>query len=304
MSVGVGLGLPDVVAAPPVLPAAHGLRDSAIVVPEDGSRWELGFEYQAETCWDVSAWDPSCLPALDNDEAVPKSAAQGFGTIVPYSPFVLETAVTCWSGEPWEEFEKRALNRLDEGTSFGLEREFWTGALRGALSTNPLPVDAEPNFSLADLDGAVDVSECRSVLNGGTAVTARQGLALLQGALAGCAPGGEGFIHASPTLVTLWSEYLTDEDDRLVTKVKRNIVVAGGGYPDTGPQNVAAAAGTAWAFATGPVLLRLSDGEVLGDGVGENFTRPTNDVEARAERYAAVYTDPCRVFAILIELDL
>jgi len=92
-----------------------------------------------------------------------------------------------------------------------------------------------------------------------------------------------------------------EKDGYLVTAGREDRVVAGSGYPGTGPSGVAAVTGLdTWIFATGPVEVYLADGEVIGDKISDWFNRGTNDFEIRAERQALIRFDACCHSAVLL----
>ena len=104
-------------------------------------------------------------------------------------------------------------------------------------------------------------------------------------------------IHATPELVSMWTHTgaLREDGPRLVTVAKGTIIVAGSGYPGTGPlghANAAATADTCWAFASGLVHLRYSEIVVTPDNMREALNRANNTVTYGASRYAAASFDP------------
>lgn len=318
----MALGPLEPIEAPAFEPEPHGLLASARTVQRtgvDGEKWVSGFYFEPEGCYEVDFWDPACRARTEDDPVLDKSEIQPMPGWVSYTPWVLETAVGCNpAGYTWEQFVERAERRLENGTSWGLERELWTGGIRGLDAGFDADAEDErllPNFALQDMveEAYVD-GACSGVLNAGTGsgasavwtpVSPKQALSLLIQALSASVPGGVGFIHTPPRVASLWTDNgsLTEQGDRLLTKVKRNVVVAGGGYPGTGPGGDVPDDGQMWVYATGPVHVRLTSAEVISDQAGENFNRRTNYIEARAERWAATVVDPNRVFAVLVDLS-
>ena len=89
---------------------------------------------------------------------------------------------------------------------------------------------------------------------------------------------------------------IADDGGTLVTKSKGSIVVAGAGYPGTGPtgaSNATPEAGHSWAYATGMVDVRLTNVVVSPDKLAMAIAPGTNEVTYRASRFAAVSFDPC-----------
>jgi hypothetical protein len=280
-----GLGPAVVVAPPPATAPAHNLVTSALPQPSgEGDRWQMGFESCPEGCVTIASWYPGCPVTGGPPGAGLKSDATPPPDVVPYTPFMLETPVECCSyGFKSQDYEGRARRQLEAGTPKGLEREFWTGEL----------VPDNPHLASS---GAV-------VVPGGP-FDPIKALARLNQAIADCSLGGRGMIHATPYLVSIWVHQfgaLDEEGPRLVTKVMKNVVVAGTGYPGTGPTGQAAG-GTQWAYATGMVQVRLGDVVVIPDTMAEALDRLSNTVNYRAERVAAASWDTCCHFAVEVSV--
>lgn len=78
---------------------------------------------------------------------------------------------------------------------------------------------------------------------------------------------------------------------RLETKLGTR-VVAGAGYPGTGPAGEARPAGGSYLFATGPLVVRRSEVEPLSDFAG-GLDRSINDLTRVGERtYVVTYAGP------------
>ena len=210
-----------------------------------------------------------------------KKPYDGQQNSVRYWPYVVEVPFTCssWAFEV-NDYAGKALRQLDAGLGKAIETEFWTGA------NNP----ANPNLKYWtpwDDEHIVNPGGAAAPV----AVNAAQGVALLEAALAGCATGSLGMIHANPYIVERLAQwYLIDDDhvgehNRLVTRGRRDIVVSGSGYPLTGPAGSPSLnSGEGWMFATGMVDVRL----------GEPY---------RGEQVAAATHDGCCTFAVLVDLE-
>jgi hypothetical protein len=323
---------PMIVVDPP-MPSAplHSLVASAVPVDDGEDRWEMGFTFWPYNCVAASAWFAGCevLPTVGNDETTVGPAAGGLinksnaplnNPVQVYFPPTLETAFKC-DATGWEDinYAERARLQMEQATSNALEFEFWTGTM------------VPENYNLVgDCPGlAAAPGGCSGILNPTasglwTAVKPQDALALLVGALAGCASGAPGMIHAPSQIVELWAESfaLIQNGPRLMTKTRGNVIVSGGGYPGTGPAALATAtipgqsAGSAaaqvtpgpgayWCYATDAVVTRLGEIEVIPDNIGEAFVRTanggrTNTIEFRAERQAAAYCGACATFAVLV----
>lgn len=285
------VGPATVVNGPALQPAPHSLVASVPDITPSDNRWEMGFAWTPELCASMSAWD-SCDGgsfAVSGSADMAKSDAVSLD-MVEYRPFTLELAVTCSStGYDTLDFPGRARRAAEAATSPALEAEFWSGSLN---QTNP---------HLASNGGLAPTTA--TVLNGGTATEPACAIGFLNEALGDCGVGGRGVIHMPQRAAAVMSLLLTEEGQRLVTKVRRSVVVAGSGYPGTSRTGGSPSAGQQWVYATGPVGVMLGPVEVLSDNISEVLARRTNTLEYRAERTAAAIFDPCCLFAILVDID-
>ena len=240
---------------------------------------------------------------------IQKSAYSDPTEDVFYDPFQVEVPYEC-SSFGWQatEYERRAMDQLELGKSKAMEAEYWTG---NKIPTNPSLVGSTPN----DDD---------HILNPGGAaapVAVSPGIALIlfAQALANCGTGSRGYIHATPALVERWSNLTAiapalvsslggfadfiDSEEVLVTPARCDIVVSGSGYPGTGPiGQPPPGPNEVWAYATGPVQLRMGEPELIPKTIEEALDRATNTVTYRGELTAAVTDDLCCRFAILVDL--
>jgi hypothetical protein len=281
------LAPPAIVQGPAITPGLHGLVASAVPATEDDDRWEAGFSWQAENCVVARAWSVDCSQIDGTYTPATKSVA-AIPTIGENAPVTLELATLCSSaGWRQNDFVGRVTRQMEATTSNALESEFWTG------------VENPTNQKLA-------AGAATTQLGGGTAQTPALGLALLEQALATCMSGARGMIHASPALVSKWAYEggaLMVDGPRLVTTARGSVVVAGGGYPGTGPDGSAPAAGNTWAYATGMVQVRLGAIQVIPDSLDAALDRRRNTLEYRAERSASAIFDPCcGPFAVQVNL--
>lgn len=267
-------------------PPRHGLLDSAEEL-EAPDRWTQGVQLRGEGCGTISSWNPNC--AIWPDGNKPDFAEPGIVTWEEYDPFEVYTELTCEvSGgtEPNEEIIRIAERQLELGRSKAMEAEIWTGAqnITGVFGgsrnfqTDATVVNTEP-------------------------VGYGFGLAVAGQALANCGLGSRGFIHAPPLVVAMWTaDGFLEEDDRgrLVTVVRGDVVVAGSGYPGTGPNGSPISGNQSWIFATGPVAYKLGDVEVYTRDIAQSIDRTTNTLTIRAAQQAIVAFDPCCQFAVLV----
>lgn len=195
------------------------------------------------------------------------------------------------------ETEDSAQDALSRVESRQLERAFWSGAAAGTddVVFPHLAADAQ----VVDAQGVVLQSVASPVITG--SVDAAHGLGLLESALGDCY-SGQGVIHvpesAQPTFAA-WG-LIVERDGGLFTTAGNRVVV-GVGYPGTGPDGTAPAAGTVWVYATGQVFGYRGDVRTMT--VPESFDRSENTVEMLAERtYVMAYE--CCLLAVLINLGV
>lgn len=122
------------------------------------------------------------------------------------------------------------------------------------------------------------------VLAGGAAQTRREGLALLERAIAEV---GNGMIHVSPSLAALWAgDYLiVPERGQMRTLGNGTLVVVGAGYIGIRPDGYAGLLdGEEWAFATGFVQVRRDEITIMPGQYSESLDREINELTFYAER--------------------
>lgn len=271
--------------------APYGLVNPKTLVSET-QRWQSGFEQESVAC-------NSTIRVLDLCNTAATSTvreADGTGSLGEYKPFAVQAIVQCSTmGGARLDWERRALDALEACTSKAVELEFWEGNLaRAAVAAGDTDY---PNRYLTNGE-AVDVTPTP-----GTAVRVRYGLALLEGALADAGCGTRGFIHAPVSIGSVLPVKDKDGDGILETAVG-NYLIAGAGYTGVGPNGAAPAGTSVWMYATGPVVVRLGDGEVAAGDVAEYTDSSINTIALSAERPASVVWDGCAHFAVLVDLSL
>lgn len=288
----------------------HNLRDAAYpgqlsvaewaalpgITPETApTAWQRGIKWRPDGCVQPSAWDPNCANFPKANKSDPPTIEPMYET----DPFVLEAAYGCklvanGGATAIEDYQRLVMSHLELGTPKALEFQFWTNTLGSRMQS----LDS----SATEITG---LTSAATVVTGATIFDRQVGLAMAGSALANCGAGTQGMIHAPAFLVELWygDGLLTiDDGGYLVTNVRRDRVVAGSGYPGTGPSGVAAiTALQTWIFATGPVEVYLGDTMPLEQEVSEGLDRHTNDVVFRAERQALIRFDRCCKTAVLLD---
>lgn len=249
------------------------LETPGVVVSRDEGRWLNGVAVEGYPSSVPSLWEPcsdGTFRVKDEGEGLPSAR---FDPVAVYLP------VSCSSiglRDPEEVLADKAEATNNATLSFGVEELLSQGV---ELSINPFFGDT----NLVPL--------------GGGAVTPAVGLSFLEDAIGGT--GRAGMIHATPAVIAAWGFDKLETGDALRT-TNGTIVVSGGGYIGADPVDESSpAAGQAWAFATGPVEVRIGP-EVITT-VAESLDRATNDLVFRAERYVVADWDGALQVGVLID---
>ena len=282
-----------VVEAPKIVPSAFGLL--AVVKPEnstDEAQWVRGFSQEWETTlYSATNWD-------DTDTTDGEVVAAG--TPIYYTeikPFFIE-AEELRSGLGFLGLDRiaRIKRQLEGVTQHAMEVELWDGAVRKG--------ESHANKALSDASA--------TILNGGTALSPRRALALLEHSIGQASDGGEqGIIHVTRDVAALLSSnsnmiFHETEKDHLQTMGGTPVVV-GSGYTGTGPDGATGAAASAtnkWIYATGTVRTYVGDVDVVNDNLAQAYdvSGNQNDMRLKAIRPAAVYFDTSIHLAVRVDL--
>lgn len=238
----------------PVAPDHSLLKTPGVVVAEDDGRWLNGVVLDTYPVDVPDVWDPcsSGTTRVKNDGT--NRALPTFDAFVVYVP----TTCSMFSSNGLREMTQVALAANE---SWGVEHGLAFGV---AGIGNPALGDA----SLTQL--------------GADGISAAEALARLENAIG--ATGIKGMIHATPAVVSAWmtDKLEGDEQGNLFTS-NGTPVVSGGGYIGVHPPaKTAPSDGVDWAFATGPVEVRLGPAS-LSD-LRTSLDRSDNTVTFRAER--------------------
>jgi hypothetical protein len=256
----------------PVAPPYSLLSVPGVLV-DDGDRWLNGvnvYGYPSDT---PSTWEPCSTGTFrvkSEGGEQPQARFDSFGIYLP---------IECSSSSigDWEDFKNRAERVLDATQSFAVEEALSQGVIG---SMNPFLGDTNV-----------------TVLGGG-AVTPEVGLRWLEDAIGGT--GRMGLIHATPATVAAW-EFEALETGSALRTPNGTPVASGGGYIGADADGSAAAAGQAWAFATGPVQVRMSEMQLVEGELNGTLDTSNNDVIFRAEKFALATWDTALQVAVLID---
>lgn len=256
-------------------PLPYGLWDTVQHPAAGGPHWQQGITW-VERCPTGDTTYDECLAVTGTGappEPPPKTANVD-QTTRGALPFTVYAEFEC-SPVGLADAEAVASDALARVEQQQVESAFWTGVAGGQPVVFPhLSADAEV------LDGEVILQTAASPVVTGADVA--HALGALEQELADCYRG-QGLIHvprsALPTLAA-WNLARVD-DGRLVTPAG-NLIVAGTGYTGSGPDGTAAAAGTAWIYATGAAWGYRSDPYV--SRLRDSLDRTSNTIRMLAER--------------------
>lgn len=262
------------------------LSRAAEVITDNNPDWIDGFVYDTIDASVTSANKHiSGSSSPDRVEVVSNLGQKPFRY---YYPFDVETTVeiSTMAMSP-SEVLSIATKALDIVLQKNIEREFWTGDLAADTGNR--------NLSQTDY---VNMTPSGSTTTG---VRAKHGLAILERALGEATIGSAGVIHATRDVASLLD--CSNDDGALVTKLG-NYVVAGSGYTGTGPQDIAAPAGMAWMYATGPVTVRVGALNLTAEDVSQVVDSSKNTIKYYVDRPAAVTWSTSKLYAVLVDLSL
>lgn len=269
------------VDGPPRVPSPYGLFSVLTVRQPGDQHWQMGVEWESESCAGVGGFGP----LLDCDvppSGLPREEGDNAGPVLgDATPFTVYAEYSCSPvGRSLADMQRLATLRLQAREESGAERFLWTGE----LGNTPVIADSD-----AEVLSAVPA----------TPVTA---LALLE-KFAGDAWGGQGVVHVSKlgAVVLTQNGVIKESGSKLVTNMGTP-VIAGNGYPGTGPGNTDPEDGTSWAYITPPLIGYRGDIETDSGRQGDLLDRGTNDMTVLAERTYLIGFDPCGIGAVNFQL--
>ncbi len=256
-------------------PPKYGLLSIIDPITPSDPHWQSGgIEWEDSLCGNTAVtFIDSCPPASGFD----KPAERGLN-FCKADPFVALGSFDCSTvGRPANEAFEIARQRLLAWEQHQVENTLWTGLTANGTVT--------PSFAFGNPDcGILPVD-----INASGALNPVEALSLLEETLGDEVACG-GVIHIPYSVVAfLVSQHLlTNNGSDEYFSPTGFRVVAGHGYPGTGPANTPANAGEAWIFATGPLVAARSNVIMVPDQVKESINRNINSITVRAERFYAI----------------
>lgn len=255
-------------------PAKYGLLSSVTPFTPGDDHWQAsGIQWEDDLCGDgTQTFLDNCPPA----SGFTKPAERNLDFCAS-DPFLAIGSFNCSPvGRPAGEAFEIARRRLLAWEGRQVEKTLWTGITANG-NVNPSFAFGNDECSITPVD-----------INAAGAVNPVAAIALLESALGDETACG-GLIHVPANVVAYLAanKQIEVQGDNIYSPSGYQIV-AGQGYVGSGPANVAAVAGTAWIFATGPMLIARSNVIMVPDAVAEGVNRQINNITVRAERFYSV----------------
>lgn len=228
-----------------ITPSKYGLLSSVTPQTISDPHWQAsGIQYEDDLCSNgVVSFIDQCPPASGFTK--PAQRDLNFCTA---DPFIVVGSYDCPPvGRSAAESYEIARRRLLAWEGDQVENALWTGSVdsgSGPTTIQPSLAFGNPDCDILPVD-----------LNPAGALDPVAAIAAIEEALCETVSCG-GIIHVPlnvlPYLVRFKMARLTDEGYVTPSGLK---IVAGCGYPNSGPANVASAPGESWVFATGPLII-------------------------------------------------
>lgn len=196
-------------------------------------------------------------------------------------PFVVVGSYECPPvGRPAGEAFEIARKRLLIWESHQVEETLWTGIVdsgTGLTTITPSFAFGNPDCDILPVD-----------INPAGALDAVAAISAIEEALGDIVACG-GIIHVPAELLAYLVRFnLARLENGIYYSPNGLKIIAGDGYPGSGPANVDAAAGETWIFATGPLVVVRSNVYNTPENLPEAVDRNINNVTVRAERFYAI----------------
>ncbi len=246
---------------------------SVLSLRPDSDRWQSGVTWESITNDDVESLGAAAPHSVDPSNGVPIT-----GEATPFTVYgMFQASPAAYSPQ---DAQAKALEHLLAREEQKVEALLWSGAESNepslaAATTTVVTAGTDAAASLAALENTVAVQH-----------------------------GNLGVFHMTrgTALQLLGQQLLTVRGGGLYTQVGTP-VVAGGGYPGTGPVTDPAtddADATGWVYATPPLFGYRSEPFPSSAVPGDLLDTRNNDLFSVVERTYVVGFDPCGVYAVLV----
>lgn len=269
-------------------PPKYGLLTSIdLITPSDNHWMASGIEWEDTLCGDGTVtFIDHCPPASGFGKPAQRSLS------FPHAdPFVALGSFYCSvTGRLASEAFEIARQRLLTWEHHQVERTLWTGVTQNGT--------VSPSFAFGNTGAGITPVD----ITPGGALSPVAAMAFMEESLGDLVACG-GVIHIPRGLMAFFQAdlLLTDDGNGNLLSPTGFKVIAGNGYPGSGPANVAAAAGETWIFGTGPLLGARSNVIMVPETIPESIDRKINDITVRAERFYTIGFS-CSLLALRVSL--
>lgn len=277
----------------PFTPAQFGLLSAATELVGLEPHWQMGLTWEP-LCADGTATYAACTTVVrGSPQTVPGTAADPAAKTPTFTnlirgavPFTVYVESSCSPTAGQDRLRKRAADALTRNEEEVVEAVFWSGQAGGTEAV--FPHLAEDTLLVEPEAGGATLQSAAQVVASPLGIV--DALGELEGALGSCY-GGVGTIHVPRKLIPrMASNGMVKAQGGLITTTLGTVVVAGRGYPGTGPDGTEAA-GVEWMYGTGAVF--YVRGDIFQPAERETFNRARNAVVSLAERTYVVGWDCC-----------
>lgn len=297
----------QVVDGPSFAALPYGLWDALQQPAQQGPHWQNGITW-VDRCPTGDTLYEECIAVTGTGGAPASGQAIKSSNVVQTNrgatSFAVYAEFDC-SPVGLTEVERIASDALAKVELYQVEKAFWTGVAGktssgGVPQTTVFPHLAANAVLLDPGNSTITLQTAASVAVTGSGDDAAWMLGQLEANLAACYHG-QGLIHIPPVVLpTLAAWKLVDSKTspgQLLTP-RGNLIVVGDGYTGSGPDGLAAPAGSAWIYATGAAFGYRSE-VMMQRPAPDSFDRIENTYKMIAERAYVIGFECCHLAARL-----
>lgn len=292
------LGARLYVQPPVAIPSSYGLLQAADIRDSSDPHWRGGVQWQ-DVCGTGGTTFEYCITSSPSvTGAPPAKVSNASRQLWGATPFTVYAEIDCSPPGFWDDMDNLVEQQMARIENWQVERAFWTGTAAGVANV-VLPHLAS-NAQILDPSsqvGSIILQQAATSVTG-VALSPAVALGAVEQALANCYKG-LGIIHVPLSVITVLAGngHLMMSGGRITTW-NGTRVVAGQGYPGTGPDGSTPPFGQSWIYGTGPVFGYRGQTTMYGPD-GSYLIRSTNTLQARAERTYLLGYDCCLVAALV-----
>lgn len=267
---------------------SYGILSAIEPIQLTDPHWQTGLEWESDCSIEASS---TLLPC---PEPVAAKSTDGGLIFCTADTFTVYGTYKCSTGgRSISESQTISSNRLRRNKERAVEKIFWTG-ITPVGSVNPSLQNGNDSCEIVP----VDLTPPSGALSPVGAIAA------LESNIVNCIPGACGVIHVNYGFLPYMAR-----DNLLVEKGGKyytpsgQLIIAGAGYPTSGPGNTPAPPGETWIFATGPVAVYQSDIFYTPSNIdqAQAIDRSLNNATFFTEQTFAVIWECC-IFAVRVLL--